>query len=141
MLTATMVVVAMLWVASGCARSTPEQALRRELSALQSAIEARDARRLRDFLADDFVGNDGLDRDGARRMAAVVFMRNRDIGTTVGPLDIVVQGEHATVRCAAVLTGGDGGLLPRSGSAYSVVSGWRVQDGSWKMTSIEWMRE
>ena len=135
---ATMAVFAVLWLVGGCARPTPEQALRRDLSALQAAIEARDAAGLRDFLADDFVGNDGLDRDGARRMATILFMRNRDIGTTLGPLDITVQGEHATVRCAVVLTGGDGGLLPRSGSVYNVTSGWRMQDGAWKMTSLAW---
>jgi ketosteroid isomerase-like protein len=136
-----MAVFAMFVFAAGCSRSTPEQALRKDLSALQSAIEARDAGALRDFLADDFVGNDGLDRDGARRMAAVLFMRNRDIGTTVGPLDVVVQGEHATVRCTVVLTGGDGGLLPRSGSVYNVTSGWRMQEGSWKMTSVAWRQK
>ena len=135
---AAVALCAFLAMASACKRSTPEQALRRDLSALQAAIETRDAGAVRDFLAEDFIGNDGLDRDGARRLAALYFMRNDKVGVTVGSLDVAVQGDHATVRCAVVLTGGGGGLLPDSGRIRQVESGWRLEDGEWRMTSIAW---
>src|SRR3546814_19063194 len=90
------------------------------------------------FLAADFVGNDGLDRDGARRLAALHFLRNAEIGVTSGPLDIHLQDDHATVRTTVVLTGGSGGLLPDTGRAHAVTSGWRLEDGERRMSSIEW---
>ena len=35
-----------------------------------------------------------------------MFMRNEKVGMTLGPLDVAVQGDHATVRCTVALTGG-----------------------------------
>lgn len=133
-----MALCAMFAITTGCRRTPPEQALRRDLSALQAAIETRDAGELRGFLAEDFIGNDGLDREGVRRLASLHFMRNNQVGVTVGPLDVEVQGKHATVRSTVVLTGGSRGLLPESGSIYEVRSGWRMEGDAWRMTSLAW---
>jgi ketosteroid isomerase-like protein len=130
--------LAVLALVPGCRRESAEQALRRDVAALQAAIESRDAGGMAKFLARDFVGNDGLDRDGARRLAAVYFMRNAEIGITPGPLDIQLQGDHASVRTTVVLTGGSGGLLPDTGRVHAVTSGWRLEDGDWRMTSLSW---
>lgn len=123
---------------AGCGREDAEQALRDDIASLQAALEARDAGAVADLLAEDFVGNDGLDRDGARRLAAVYFLRHRDIGVTLGPLDVRLQGNHATVRGTAVLTGGRGGLLPERGRMRDVTSGWRREGDRWRMTSLSW---
>ena len=132
------IVLAVLALATGCRRESAEQALRQEVAAFQAAIESRDAGGMAAFLAADFVGNDGLDRDGARRLAALYFMRNARIGITSGPLDIQLQDDHATVRTTVVLTGGSGGLLPETGRAHAVTSGWRRERGQWRMTSLSW---
>src|SRR3546814_8266405 len=105
-------------MAAGCRRESAEQALRGDIASLQAAIESRDAGEMAGFLAEDFVGNDGLDRDGAQRLAAVYFMRNASIGVTPGPLDVEMQGDHATVRTTVVLTGGSGALLPERGRVH-----------------------
>lgn len=125
---------------AGCRRPAPEAALREAVASLQSAIEARDADGVGDALADDFIGNDALDRDGARRLAALMFMQSQTIGVSLGPLDVALQGERATVRSTAALTGGAGRLLPDSAGLYDVVSGWRLADGEWRMSSVEWTR-
>jgi hypothetical protein len=132
------VLLAALALLAGCRREPAEQALRRDIASLQAAIESRDAGGMAKFLAADFVGNDGLDRTGARRLAALYFMRNAEIGIASGPLDIRLQEDHATVRTTVVLTGGSSGLLPDTGRAYAVTSGWRLEDGGWRPTSIEW---
>ncbi|WP_027080035.1 YybH family protein [Luteimonas mephitis] len=132
------IVLAVLALATGCRRESAEQALRQDVAAFQAAIESRDAGGMAAFLAADFVGNDGLDRDGARRLAALYFMRNARIGITSGPLDIQLQDDHATVHTTVVLTGGSGGLLPETGRAHAVTSGWRRERGQWRMTSLSW---
>jgi len=123
---------------AGCRRETAEEALRADIAAMQAAIEARDASGTAAFLADDFVGNGGLDRSGARRLAALHFLRNADVGLTTGPLDVQLQDGHATVHTTVILTGGQGGLLPERGRVRSVTSGWRREGGDWKMTSLAW---
>ena len=122
-----------------CTRETPEQAVRGRMGALQAAIEARDAGDVRALLADDFVGPGGMDRDGLRRTAALVWLRDREVGVAVGPLDIEVTGGHARVRFTAATRGG-AGLLPDGGGVYEVDTAWRLEDGEWRLISADWNR-
>ncbi|GHD67026.1 hypothetical protein GCM10007164_06650 [Luteimonas padinae] len=134
------IAAALLLVAAmaACARPQPEEALRQALDGIQAAIEARDAGEVSEHLSDDFIGPGGLDRDGARRLAALHFMRHGDVGVLPGPLDIELQDDHARVRFSAVLSGGSGRLLPDSAQAWQVDTGWRLVDGEWRMSSADW---
>lgn len=127
-----------LLLLAACARTPPEQALREAVAVLHTAIESRDAAAVHDSLAEDFIGPNGLDRAGARRMAALHLMRHDRIGVTPGPLDIALQDTHARVRFTAVLTGGSGRLIPETGNVYHVETGWRMERGHWRMTSATW---
>ncbi|MDQ3510986.1 MAG: nuclear transport factor 2 family protein [Pseudomonadota bacterium] len=123
---------------SSCGRAPPEERLREAIGQMQVAIEERDAGSIEDALAEDFIGPDGLDRTGARRLAQVVFLRHRDVGVTLGPLRVDMKQDHATVEFAAVLTGGSGDLLPDSGRIYDVRTGWRMEGDEWRLTSAQW---
>jgi hypothetical protein len=128
----------LLALSASCARSDPEAALRGAVDALAAAIEARDPAAMQQHLAADFIGNDGLDRVGARRLAMGYALRHRDIGITIGPLDVEMAPAHATVRCQAILRGGSGRALPDSARIFDVESGWRMEDGEWKLASARW---
>ena len=132
------VVLAILLMQPGCARTPPEQKLRETLTALQSSLEARDASVLEKILANDFVGPDGLDRDGARRLAQLMFLRHRDIGATFGPPKIALQDQHATVRFIVALTGGAGRMLPDAASVHDVETAWRMEGNEWRLISAQW---
>lgn len=138
------IALTMLLAVSACARTTPEQRLRDTLAALQTRIESRDAGAIRSFLAEDFIGPEGLDRQGAVRLAQAMFLRHREIGITIaGSLQIRMQPmhgsmRHANVRFDAALTGGSGHLLPDAARLYSVETGWRLEDGDWRLTSASW---
>lgn len=137
--TALAIAFAFVSMAAGCRRESAEQALRNDITGLRAAIESRNAGAVAEFLAADFVGNDGLDRDGARRLAALHFMRNARVGVTPGPLDIQLHGDdHATVRTTVVLTGGHGGILPGTGRIQDVTTSWRREGDDWRMTSVGW---
>lgn len=131
------VLIAALVVLGGCARTTPEARLRGTFADLEHAVDARDAAGVRGLLADDFIGPEGLDKAGAVRLAQGMFLRYRDVGVHTGRLEVQVQGDHATVRCDAVLTGGEG-LLPEAGQAYAVTTGWRLRGGEWRLVAIDW---
>lgn len=129
----------MLSMFVACNHGTPEQAVRHQLEALQAAVDARDAGAVDDLLADDFIGNDGLDRQGARRLAAGMFLRYRDVAVKSGPATVELRGQRdAVLRFSVLATGGSGGLLPDSGQIYQVETGWRLVDGDWKLLSASW---
>lgn len=130
--------LAAVFALAGCARTPPEEALRARVAALEAAVDERDAGALRDFLADDFIGPGGMDGTGARRLAQGMFLRYRDIGTRLGPLEVELQERHATVRFDAVVTGGAGTLLPQSGQVYDVETAWRLEGGEWRLVSAAW---
>lgn len=124
-------------VLTACQRTPPEERLRTTIAGLKTAIEQHDTSALQDTMAEDFIGPGGLDRDGARRMALGTFLRYRDVGVSLGPLDIDLRQEHATVRFAAALTGG-AGILPDSGQVYDVETGWRLEGGQWLLVNAKW---
>lgn len=135
--------IALLALPAGCARTTPEQQLRDTVARLQDGIESRDVGVVKQVLADDFIGPDGLDRKGAVRMAQLDFLQHDSIGATVGPLRIqwfpsASAPDHATVRFTAVLTGGSGTMLPEQAQVYQVQTGWRREGNAWQLTSATW---
>jgi ketosteroid isomerase-like protein len=132
-------IAASLLLAGGCAKQAPEAAVRAKLQALQGAIDARDAGAVHALLTDDFIGNDGLDKRGARQLAAGVFLRYRDVAARLGPVEVELRGDaDAIARFTVLATGGSGGLLPERGQVYAVQTGWRRVDGEWRLRSAQW---
>lgn len=128
-----------LTILAACGRDTPEQAVRKQVDAMQAAIDARDAGDVGGLLADDFIGNEGMDRRAAKQLAAAMFLRHRDIGAKVGPVSVELRGDSdAIARFSVLATGGSGGLLPDSGQVYQVETGWRLVDGEWKLLNASW---
>lgn len=128
--------------ATGCSRTPPEQAVRQQLEALQSAIDARDAGAVHELLADDFIGNGGMDRRGARQLAVAVFLRHRDVGARLGPVTVEVRSQsEATAKFSVLATGSNGGLLPTNGQVFEFETGWRLLDGKWRLLNARWTPE
>jgi hypothetical protein len=124
---------------SACAeQAPPEQRLRATVQQMHETIKQRDPSALEDLMAKDFVGTNGLDRLGARRMAMALFLRYRNVGIKLGPLKVQMKPGHATVSFTAALTGGAAGTFPDAAQIYDVQTGWREEDGEWRMTSAQW---
>lgn len=130
--------MALLLALAACSGESPEQAVRKQVEAMQTAIDARDAGAVHALLADDFVGNDGLDRRGARQLAAAVFLRHRDVNARLGPVTVELRGDSDAIARFSVLATGGAGLLPDSGQLYQVETGWRRIDGDWKLLNASW---
>lgn len=127
----------LLCLASGCSREPPEQALRSTIAGMQAAAEARDSDALVESFSGDFAGPEGMDRDQFRRYLAVLWLRNREVGVSLGPLEVELMGDRATVEFTAAATGGEG-FLPDRAQVYRVNTGWRLEDGEWRLISAHW---
>jgi hypothetical protein len=131
-----------LWLSllalAGCSRTPPEQRLRERIGQMQEALEQREARAFMEGVAEDFAGNGGMDRAALQQAVRAQVLANADIGLALGPAEIELQGERATVRFSAMATGGGGRLLPDRAGGWQVTSGWRDQDGQWLLYYAEW---
>jgi hypothetical protein len=127
--------VAML--ASGCRHEPPEQALRKTIDGMVAAAEAHDTDAIFEPIAEDFSGSEGMDRTEFRRYVTVMSLRQKSVGVSLGPLDVKMFDDRATVAFTAALTGGPG-WLPDQAQVYDVETGWRLDDGDWKLISAKW---
>jgi ketosteroid isomerase-like protein len=134
-------IIAFLMLAA-CRHTPDEQRVRDAVAAMQKAAEARDPRGFMAHVATDFTGNDGqVDRDGLHNLLRAEVLRNESVGVTLGPIDVELQGERATVHVAATFTGGSGGLLPERGSIYAITSGWKREGGEWRCYNAAWQQK
>lgn len=105
---------------------------------MHQAIEARDIGEAMAPVAEDFVGQQGLDAAGLRRLMQLQMLGNRSIGVTLGPVDMQLRNDIASARFTALLTGGSGRWLPEQAQTYQVTTGWRLQDGDWQLYHAQW---
>lgn len=135
---AAAVVLLVILGLAACSRTPPEARLRERIAEMQQALEAREVSGFMAGVAGDFAGGAGLDRAGLRNLVRVQVLRHAAIGVTLGPLDVSLHGERATVKFSVMATGGSGGLLPDSARPWAVESHWRDGDDSWQVFHAEW---
>lgn len=132
--------VLLLLAGAACARTDPEDRLRERVAELHAALESREVAAMQHVLADDFVGNDGLDRRQARALASMLMSRYRSVSVTFGPIDVRLQPPaNATATFHALTTAGGEGLLPQRVQAYDVETAWREDGGEWVLYHAKWM--
>ena len=132
-----MLLFAALSALAGCSHPPPEQALRDTIAKMQAAGESHDVDGLFDPIADDFAGENGMDRRAFHAYIALMSMRDRNIGTTLGPIDVKMFGDRATASFTLAIHGG-AGFLPDQAQVYAVQTGWRLQGNDWKLISASW---
>ena len=122
----------------GCNRKSPEQRLRGQVAQMQEAIAERRAGDFMDAVSEDFTGAQGMDRAALHNLLRAQLLVNSRIGATLGPLEVDMRDDTATVVFTVMLTGGNQRLLPERMQAYRVTSGWREQGGQWQVYYAEW---
>jgi hypothetical protein len=123
---------------SGCRHTPPEQALRDTIAAMQKAGEEHRVSDLMASVADDFVGQEGMDQKQLRQYLTVIGLQNRQLGTTLGPLAVTITGDRARVNFTLGASGGAGGWMPDRAQVYDVDTGWRMEGSDWKLISASW---
>ncbi|WP_372014081.1 nuclear transport factor 2 family protein [Pseudoxanthomonas sp. 10H] len=123
---------------AACDRGSPEQRLRGQMAGMQQALEERRSADFMDGVAADFAGPGGIDRAALQQVVRAQVLANANVGLTLGPAQVELQGDRATVRFSALSTGGSGRFLPERARAWDVTSGWREEDGQWRLYYAEW---
>lgn len=121
-----------------CHRDSPEAALRAQLQEMQSAASKGGMGDFMEGATNDFVGNEGMDRAALHNLLRMQALAKSNLSVTTGPLHIQMQGDQASVRFDAILAGGSGRFLPDSAQAYSITSGWRIEEGEWRVYYAQW---
>jgi len=121
-----------------CGRPPDEVVLRDTIAAMQTALERRHSDDFMAAVADDFLGKDGFDRSQLRRLLQLHMLRNAEIGATLGPLGLRIEGDRAEVQFDAILTGSSGTLLPDRAGGYRVRTVWQRDGGDWRLVFAEW---
>jgi len=130
--------LALATLATGCRHTPPEQTLRDTIAAMQKAGEEHRVSDLMDSVADDFVGQDGMDQKQLRQYLTVISLQNWQVGTTLGPLKVEITGDRARVAFTLAASGGAGGWMPDRAQVYDVETGWRLEGNDWKLISATW---
>ena len=111
--------------------------MRDSIGQLEQAAIAKDGGVFFEHFAEDFSGSDGLDRDNFRRYVQLIWLQHKDIGVKMGPLDVKLTEDRATVNFTVALSGGQG-LIPDQGQIYQVQTGWRLEGDEWQLISATW---
>ncbi len=127
-----------LLLLGGCGRESAEQRLRAQVAQMQEALAERRPGDFMEAVAEDFTGTQGMDRAALHNLLRAQLLANARMGATLGPLDVQLREDTATVAFTVVLTGGNQRLLPERMQSYRVTSGWRDQGGQWRVYYAEW---
>lgn len=127
----------LLLVVAACSRSTPEQLLRLQITQMQQGMEQREAARVIEPLAEDFLGNGGMDRQAVERLLRAQLLLNQRIEVVLGSVDVRIDGHNARADFSVVLAGGNGRLFER-GRIHQVSTHWREQNGQWQLYRAQW---
>jgi hypothetical protein len=129
--------LAVMMAFTGCRHAAPEQALRDTITGMEEAAEKGDADALFESIAADFAGTEGMDREAFRRYVLVMGLRRQKVGVQLGPVDVKLFDDRASATFTAALTGGPG-WLPDRAQVYDITTGWRLENGDWKLISASW---
>lgn len=126
---------------AGCSRPPDEDRIRAAIAVMEQAAEQREPRAFMEQIDADFVGGEAsFDRTALHNLLRGQFLRNEGINVLLGPIDVGLQGDRATAKVTATLTGGSGGWLPERGAVYDIETGWKRVGGEWRCISASWQQ-
>lgn len=139
---AAIIALAALGTLSACGPGEPDETrIREAVAAMARAVEEG---RPDDFLqrvSREFTGDDGAwDRHRVRQYLLGQALQNRnrpDIDAGVTAIEMFDDRARATVEADIR---GEGRWLPGGGARYRFETGWRLEDGEWRIIRADWQR-
>ena len=125
---------------AGCGAGDDEESrLRERLDAMETALEAGEIRSVMAGVAEDFTSTrSGLDRRALELLLRRERLARESITIQRSQIEVEIHdGGRATLRFHALATGGSG-WLPDEGRLWAFETGWRLDDGDWKLVRADW---
>lgn len=126
-----------LLMLAACAPAPDQARLRQRIGQFQADVGQGRIDAALEVMADDFIGNDGMDRRAVARLLRLQLLRNRRVGIVTGPVAVDVDGGHASASFSVALAAGQG-MLPGHGSLLRFQTHWRQQRGDWVVYRARW---
>lgn len=123
---------------AACARAPDAQAIRDAVERGADAAQAHDPAPILALLADDFIGNDGLDKAQLKSELRGQFLVAKAIGVHVGAVTVDMQDDRATARFDAVVTDSSGRWIPDRAATLHFETGWRRERDGWLCVNAKW---
>ncbi|MCQ4325148.1 hypothetical protein CXK94_01380 [Stutzerimonas stutzeri] len=125
---------------ASCARDDPEAALQAAAERLQASLESKQTSVLMELLHADFQAQRQYDRDWARRTAALMFLRHRNvkvIALTQRSWIDPTYPDRGHTEAQLALTGAEA-LIPQRAGHYQVRLQWRREGNDWQLAQLDW---
>lgn len=135
-----LVLLATLALVTGCSEEGPEQQIRNNIAALQTALEGKDSDTALTYVAAEFLGNRTIDKPALRRLLLLHFLRHQKIEIVMTQLEVTPNPTdplRASMSGAALLVGMEN-LLPESGRLHRFNGDWLLVNEDWRLTHLHW---
>lgn len=123
---------------AACARTPDDAAIRAAIEKTAAATEARRGSDVLDIVSADFIGNDGIDRDGLRDLLRGQLLAANALGVHIGRIDVDLRGDRAVARFDVVITDSSGRWIPDRMETLHFETGWRREGGDWHCYNAKW---
>ncbi|HEY6943262.1 hypothetical protein [Dokdonella sp.] len=131
-----MALACLLFVA--CSRTPDDEAIRAAISAGAAAIEAHRGKDVLDLVTDDFVGNDGIDREELAQVVRAQLLGANALGVRIGAVTVELHGDRAVARFDADFTDSSGRWIADRAKTVHFDTGWRREQGTWRCYNAKW---
>ncbi|HEU4615797.1 MAG TPA: hypothetical protein VFS15_27060 [Kofleriaceae bacterium] len=91
-----------------------------------------------DLVADDFVGNDGIDRNELANVVRAQLLGANGIGVRLGSIAVELHGDRAIARFDADFTDSSGRWIADRATTVHFETGWRREGRTWRCYNAKW---
>jgi hypothetical protein len=121
-----------------CSRQPDDEAIRAAITAGAASVEAHRGKDVLDMVADDFVGNDGIDRAGLANLLRAQMLGANAIGVRIGSVAVELHGDRAVARFDADVTDSSGRWIADRAATVHFETGWRREGRQWRCYNAKW---
>ena len=121
-----------------CSRTPDDEAIRAAISTGAAAMEAHRGKEMLDLVAEDFVGNDGVDRAGLANLLRAQMLGANTIGVRVGSVEVELHGDRAIARFDADISDSSGRWIADRATTLHFETGWRREGREWRCYNAKW---
>lgn len=134
----------LLLIACSSDPTSPEQQVRRSLSAMETAAQERSMSGFMRYISDDYLDHQGNNKDALKRLLQILFLRNQKIHIFTLVKSIEINGGFAEVEISAAMTSRDVDLsqetnrLKADTQRFSIILSPNKRNDEWLVKSASW---